>query len=441
MKTGSSTTNIRLLVDGEYVLNEPKELNKIFAYWLDEKGTAYLAGETIKLSTNITLSAVYMADTNPVVKIINSNNGRSTHGNISVPEGKTILEAEPTFAVSNSLGLVPTFYTDASYQNEIDIETYIITKDTKIYVYWETNPDYFTYNSNGDTLIGLSSIEGNPFNSDKAKEITTIILPRYSKVGGNKVKITRVDCGTTTSSFLNSVPSNLTGLQKFIIPEGYNRIIGYFMARRAMSTLPTNAVGFDVHIPATLTELDEMAFVNVPVKRFIVSENNSIYTCDSNFIMFRNDGIVLFKVPAMANITNYIVPSNVVRIWGGALYGNKIIKSLTFTGGLTYGIPGNAIEGMSSLTSLTFDFSITNTSIVTRNTFKLSIMDYSWNLCDVGSSIYVKDEQSKINLENILLYGKVNPILEGENADVAITNDTFYTSANVDRLINKIKVK
>ena len=452
LNSATKSTTHTVYVDHEFELPHLTEQGKILLGWKDSNGRYYAAGHKLVVSTNMSFVAVFAANYDPIVKIVNLNGGISSHNYLSVAPGKTIAETQPSFEVSNTLGLVASYYTDKECTQEFNLATDIVTQDMTLYVYWETNPSYFLYNTNGNKIIGLNTDYATNQFVKNPSLIEKIILPRYSYSTGSKVKILEatVSSTNTTEPFFNVLPGQLTSLKEFIIPEGYIRVDGLFMSRNAAQTIPEGVSGYNLYIPKSMNDMGTSPFVNSYVKKFIIAEGNPTFkTNEGGTVLLMWSGTQIKRIAAMAGITEFSTNiEGVNSLPQYAFYGNKILEKLTICDNITNTLHYNSIDGLYNMTTLILDFDVNKMSssgkstVLTREFFA-NITNSSWALINEGSSIYVKSEQDKTYLTNLILYGKFDPVIEPGNGailDEIITTDGLYTSGNYQKLIDNIKV-
>lgn len=171
----------------------------------------------------------------------------------------------------------------------------------------------------------------------------------------------------------NSYADNITKIE---VSEGVT-----YIGSRAFQALNSCET---ISLPASLTELDDMAFGGIyGLAEIIVAEGSQNYKVEDG-VLFTADGTVLVKYPAAKEGTSYTIPAGTLELGTHAFSGIKNLTSLTLNDGLqkigayalrgwcentisTLTIPdsvtelgGNALAGSVSLTSVTVGTGVTS---------------------------------------------------------------------------------
>ena len=397
----NSTVIKKFLVDSSYVLPTPTAENKTFLRWVDSNGKIYNADETITLSTNTKLTAVFSSEEQVVeykVNVVNLYGGIADNtNNKTVSYDQAGLITQDSLNLDDSLGLVPTFYKDADLSQEFNFETDTITSGTNtIYVNWETTTDWFTIENN--EIKGYSETFKN-LKSDLNK-ITRFVLPSKNSSGEPLTVVN--GGGGSMSLFFNQ--DTMTNLKMFVIPEGYTSISDTFAFTYQVAN---NVLTFNsqatIYIPASMTTIGDTTFMNINANKFVIAEGNTSFSTDeTGSILFNSNKTRLIKMLSGSEITNYTVPEDVTAISPRAFACCYGLTSLEINSNIT--LDQNVLGTCPNLTTLTYMGDISN---LNRTLF---IYITSTKI----TAIYVKDESEKTDLINLL---KTLP--PGEETDTA----------------------
>ncbi len=393
----NSTVIKKFLVDSSYVLPTPTAENKTFLRWVDSNGKIYKANETITLSTNTKLTAVFSSEEQVVeykVNVVNLYGGIADNtNNKTVSYDQAGLITQDSLNLEDSLGLVPSFYKDADLSQEFNFETDTITSGTNtIYVNWETTTDWFTIENNeikeySETFKSLASTDLN--------KITRFVLPSKSSSGEPLTVVN--GGGGSMSLFFNQ--KTMTNLKMFVIPEGYKSISDTFaFAYQVANNVLTFNSQATIYIPASMTAIGDTTFININANKFVIAEGNTSFSTDeAGSILFNYNKTRLIKMLSGSEITNYTVPENVTAISPRAFACCYGLTSLEINSNLS--LDQNILMTCPNLTTLTYmgDISNLNRTLFTSIT--------STKI----TAIYVKDETEKTDLINLLKYNTLTP--------------------------------
>lgn len=425
----STVTNLKQ--GTSYKLPTPSVEGKTFIRWMDSTGKSYSGGSTIVLNSNISLQAIFDVSTLPVVSFINLYGGSSNYSSFPVEQDETIMQAMPDLAFTNSYGLVSKCYLDEDCTQEVDLSTKTITENTNIYVSWETDVNYFVV-SDVDGAMSITGVSSE-FTANKAS-FEKIIFPKKD-LDGNSITTLGTKSGTDSVWFQN-IASSLTNLSEMIIPEGYVEVKNLFMANNGGKVL-TNEIKFSLSLPASLTKWGMLAFVNVPIYKYIVDEGNTMFSADENGILYSKDMKTIYRYPTLKDGTTFEILEGVNTIHYGTFYGVKTITEVTIPSSVTK-IYNEAFEYCSKLLTININCNI---SVLESRQLAFYVLfggktysnaSQSEIVVNENSKVYVKDEQSKQELINILLYDNINGTGE-------IIQDDF-TDILQNNVISKIEV-
>ena len=398
----NSTVIKKFLVDSSYVLPTPTAENKTFLRWVDSNGKIYKANETITLSTNTKLTAVFSSEEQVAeykVNVVNLYGGIADNtNNKTVSYDQAGLITQDSLNLEDSLGLVPTFYKDADLTQEFNFETDTITSGTNtIYVNWETTTDWFTIEKN--EIKGYSETFTNLTSTDLNK-ITRFVLPSKSSSGEPLTVVN--GGGGSMSLFFNQ--DTMTNLKMFVIPEGYTSISDTFAFTYQVAN---NVLTFNsqatIYIPASMTAIGDTTFMNINANKFVIAEGNTSFSTDeTGSILFNYNKTKLIKMLSGSKISNYTVPEDVTAISPRAFACCYGLTSLEINSNIT--LDQNVLGDSPNLTTLTYMGDISNLNRKLFESIKSTKI----------TAIYVKDESEKTDLINLL---KTLP--PGEETDTA----------------------
>ena len=407
------TVTKKFLVNSSYKLPAPSIDNKTFLRWVDSKGIIYNAGESITLSSNMSLTAVFSSDmqtTEYRVSVINSYGGIFDDTNDKVVfYSEDGLITQESLNLSDSLGLVPSFYKDSNLSQQFDFNTDTIKEGlTEIYVNWETTTDWFT--TEYSSITGFSETF-NSLSSTDLDKITKLVLPSKGTSG---TALSVLNGGQSMTLYFSN--KLLHNLEKIIFPEGYTTISGTFtLSYGAYEKAITFNSQATIYIPSTMTTIAETSFANINAKKFIIAEGNTTFSTDeTGSILFNYNKTRLIKMLTGSEITSYTVPEGVTEIGDRAFMTCAGLISLTINSDIP--LTDYSVYRCSNLITFTYMGDI---SKINRQLFK-SIESANLN------AIYVKDETEKTDLINLLKYGTLTP-----DEETVEMSDSITTYANI----------
>ena len=355
----------------------------------------------------------------------------SNYTTVSLDEDQAVLDVSPDFVSTNSLGLVASYYTDQACTQVFNLETDTITEDTTVYVYWETDPRWFVVEDGVITGTTTAVVD-----FDKS-QIEKLILPRCDASGTAITTFGPDD--QTTSPFYGTFASSFTALTEIVIPEGYTTIGKYVMAVEKETAISDQQSAFVVRIPSTIETIGTMAFTNVKVGEYIVSEENANFASKDGCLVDKAQ-TMLFRYPSGKTATAVDL-TGFTGIDAGAFYANTTITEMKIPALTTK--TNAAFDGLVNLSVVHFDFTITDSVMFSRKLFSSYLGKSNYSLWKETSTIYVNSEADKVALTNILIYGKTQPVLEDDGTgsmDEPISDGTFCDDGYRDSLISNIEV-
>ncbi|MBQ9786215.1 MAG: hypothetical protein IJW25_01990, partial [Clostridia bacterium] len=237
-----------------------------FKHWTSGSDT-YTGGQKVTITDNQTFTAVFEDKedtgdtgdtgsgdevTDPEVTEVALNlvysTGETVDNALTIDKGTATTQDALEEVVSNSYGLVPSFYSDENYTQALDYSaTY--NENTTIYVYWETDPAWFMVD-NG-VIVNKSSLFPSSGNS-----IEKLILLRFDSDGN---KITGLQETTNMSFYFGT--EFFTTLSEIRVPEGYTKIAGRFVFTQNTSINVMDNNKAKIYLPSTLTAIDDDTFL------------------------------------------------------------------------------------------------------------------------------------------------------------------------------------
>ena len=117
----------------------------------------------------------------------------------------------------------------------------------------------------------------------------------------------------------------------------------------------TDVAGNTLHIPASLVEIGESAFVGYKVEDITVSANsNSFKLAEDDVSLVDYSGNTLMLYPVLRNYEQYEIPSTITNIYAGAFAQAENIKRMNIPANVTQ-IGAEAFAGMTSVSNITIE--------------------------------------------------------------------------------------
>lgn len=410
-ENGSFRTLINYVVEGgNFKLPAcPKQRSGYsFKCWQDDGGNNYFVGDVVKVDQNISLEAVYVTSVNLTVNnIIGSQTTSQTYqldytGEIDEQTDMLVTQSlnDAGCIVAPSYGLVPRIYSDQNLTQKITSETrYLEGESPTIYVYWETNPQWFVVS---DGVI-TDKTNDFPIDYDSKNSLQKLIFPRHdingnliTSINSNAFFLNQLEStGSTTKTIGAAVLKNVS---EIYFPQGYTSIAGNFFltARGSINTTTFNAL--TITIPQSLTNITELAFGNLNVLNYNISDQNTAYSSKDGMWLNKTQTTLVRYVNVFdgSNVqTSYTIPETIKSIGAYAFYGNKNLTSLVVSKNIASAFGTNTIAFTSNLSQITFECEV-------ENCIKSNSITSSQNASFISSgSIYVKDEQDKTYLVDL----------------------------------------
>lgn len=247
--------------------------------------------------------------------------------------------------------------------------TYVVTDAITLYARWT------------DTLVGTAGLQ---YATYKEGYAITSFVPQNAEYSHISVRI----------------PANHNGLPVVAIKadafDGFDKVI-YIT---------------EIIIGANVSEIGENAFSACNyLTKFTLDGNTNYVVSDSDGCLYSADGKTLIRFPVKKETENFIVPSSVEHIAGGAFAYASSIKSISFgAGSALKSIGAYAFDGCMSLTTITLPANIE------------AIGEYAFRGCSALSNI---DASSAVELYKVG-YGAFD-----DCSNALATNGSYLQIANV----------
>lgn len=416
LKNGTEITKMSFEKGCSWQVVAKSVSGKIFVCYKGTDGNSYYEGDSITLTSNLTLNAIYQDAEIQDIKI----NIENFYGGIKDNLNDKIVSVKPgvitaeTLALEDSLGLVPTYYKNADLTEEFNFEE-ALTEQTTIYVDWTTTSDWFTFS--GSDINGFST-EYTSLTSAQRDSITRLVIPNTDADGNNVTRLSGQ--GGAMKLFMNQNP--LKNLQTLVIKEGITTVLGTFsLSYHDAVLVNTFASQATIYLPSTLKSLDITTFMNINAEKFVIATGNSYYETDVTgaLIFSKQEGtrtLVKSLNGAISN-TSIVLDETVNAIADRAFGDNRNVISITINGTLAASPSLNAFNNCEKLKTINFGGDVTN---INRTMFtNITGLDH----------IYVKNEEQLQMLTNILKYGSIT--YEEGATEIADNISTLATKISV----------
>ena len=365
-----------------YTLPTPTYADRTFMGWTDSNGKSYAGGDTVKITEDITFyEKVSYSCYN--ITLVDTYNGTINKTSFSVPNGSTYEDAMPDdLSITNDVfGLVYDFYLDEDCTQKADLSVEP-SGHTTLYVGWQTDNKYFTFNDDNNKVNGFSDDGKNNLSS-----FTKIILPRFAD-NGTQI----IGTQNNSSGFFRPITTLWKNLTDLVIPEGYVTLDSYSFINAYTENTP-NSGALKVYIPSTLTTINKLSLSNIGIKEFVVDENNTSFKVVDN-ILYNYAGTKIVRYTDLNTATSLTIDEN-VTFDDQSFYGEKTLTTITIKGARSSISVG---ECWTNVSTLKFDGDISETYATNIVSVFLKTMYSRTKLDETSGKIYVNSETSKNKL-------------------------------------------